>query len=163
MKATSPTAARRAEARAGHRVEVQLATRAAGVPPAAELRRWADAALQRPSEFAELVVRVVGRREGAQLNERYRGRPGATNVLSFPFEAPPGMESRCLGDVVICAPVVQREARAQGKAQEAHWAHMVVHGVLHLRGYDHRTESEAGEMERLETEILAGLGYGNPY
>ena len=97
------------------------------------------------------------------LNQRYRGKDGATNVLSFPYEPIEGDETGLLGDVVICAPVVAREAVAQGKALEAHWAHMVIHGVLHLLGYDHGSDSEAREMEQLEKWQLASLGFLNPY
>ena len=101
--------------------------------------------------------------EGAELNEAYRRKQGPTNVLSFPFEAPPGVELSLLGDIVVCAPVVAREAGEQGKILESHWAHMVVHGCLHLLGYDHMEPVEAEAMEALETEILGGLGYPNPY
>ncbi len=112
---------------------------------------------------AEVVVRLVGEAEGRRLNREFRGRDRATNVLSFPFEPPPGVELDHLGDLVICAPVVAREATAQGKSPEAHWAHMVVHGMLHLQGYDHQNDDQAAIMEGLETQILAGLGYPAPY
>ena len=131
------------------------------VPGAARLRRWAQAALG--ERGGELTVRVVDEAEMAALNRRYRGREGPTNVLSFPFEAPPGVPSRLLGDVVVCAAVVAREAQVQGKDPAAHWAHMVVHGVLHLVGYDHVTEAQAREMEALEAAVLNGLGIPDPY
>ena len=99
----------------------------------------------------------------AELNEQYRHKSGTTNVLSFPFENPPGAESNILGDIVVCAPVVEREAREQGKTLMSHWSHMVVHGILHLRGYDHETDDEAKAMEDLETQILTGLGFDAPY
>ncbi|HKK13711.1 MAG TPA: rRNA maturation RNase YbeY [Gammaproteobacteria bacterium] len=145
------------------RVEVQFGTRTPWVPAAADLRRWARAALGETGDPGELVVRVVDEAESAGLNEAYRHKHGPTNVLSFPFEAPPQVDSTLLGDVVICAPVVGREAREQGKASSAHWAHMVVHGVLHLRGYDHVQTEQAEAMEALERRILAQLGYRDPY
>ena len=112
----------------------------------------------------ELSLRLVDEAESADLNQRYRGKAGPTNVLSFPFEPPPGIKGpRYLGDLVICVPVVVREAAEQGKATEAHWAHLVVHGVLHLLGYDHLDETEAQEMEALETRLLANLGFPPPY
>jgi probable rRNA maturation factor len=133
-------------------------------PSRAALARWARAALadlRRAS--AVLGVRIVNEAESAALNARYRGRAGATNVLAFPYQAPPGTRSDLLGDLVICAPVVNREARAQGKSAAAHWAHMIVHGIMHLRGYDHRTDAEAAVMERRETAVLRRLGFPNPY
>ena len=112
----------------------------------------------------ELSLRLVDEAECADLNQRYRGKAGPTNVLSFPFEPPPGIKGpRYLGDLVICVPVVVREVAEQGKAPEAHWAHLVVHGVLHLLGYDHLDEAEAQEMEALETRLLANLGFPPPY
>ena len=145
-------------------VTVQNATAAAGVPSTARLRRWALAALGARVR-GELTLRVVGDKESAALNARYRGKKGATNVLSFRAEAPAGRSAELLpiGDVVICAPVVAREAREQGKAATAHWAHMVVHGTLHLLGYDHENAREAAAMERRERALLAGLGFPDPY
>lgn len=128
-----------------------------------DLRRWARAALADIGGRHELTVRIVDTAESAALNEQYRHKRGPTNVLSFPFEAPPGLNTSLLGDLVVCADVVQREAREQGKTAQAHWAHMIVHGVLHLRGFDHLTPAEAEDMEALETEILARLGYPDPY
>ncbi len=140
-------------------VAVQYAASRRGVPAPASLRRFAAAALG--TRRSELVIRVVDTPESAALNATYRGKAGPTNVLSFTYNAPPA--TRLLGDLVICAPVVAREARAQGKAPRAHWAHMVVHGVLHLRGYDHQEEAEARRMEALERRCLARLGYPDPY
>jgi probable rRNA maturation factor len=142
--------------------EIQMATSAGDVPERAALRRWAASAWTTGDE-ASVVIRVVDEAESAELNGAYRHKQGPTNVLSFPFEAPPGIEEQHLGDVVICAPVVAREAAEQGKAAEAHWAHMVVHGMLHLQGYDHIEEADARRMEALEKRILKELGYGEPY
>jgi len=144
-------------------VVVDDASAAEGVPAAADLRRWALAALAGRCHEGELVIRIVGEAEGAALNSTYRHKPGPTNVLSFPAEIPAGVPLAVLGDLVICAPVVQREAREQGKAAEAHWAHMVIHGCLHLLGFDHVTEAQAAEMEPLESTLLAGLGFADPY
>ena len=134
------------------------------VPAHADIVAWASAALNGWREMAELTVRVVDLDESAGLNLRYRGRPGPTNVLSFPFSAPPGSpETTLLGDLVVCAPVVEREAGEQGKPLNAHWAHMIVHGVLHLLGFDHADDDEAAVMEGLETDILRMLGFPQPY
>ena len=147
----------------GIEVDLQLASEADEIPPETGFQRWAEAALAGRRRDAELVVRVVDEAESRQLNHDYRGMDKPTNVLSFPFEAPPGVPSEHIGDLVICAPVVQREAREQGKSAQAHWAHMTVHGVLHLLGYDHIEDDEAEEMEALERTILAGLHFPDPY
>lgn len=144
-------------------LEVQYAVEGAGVPDEERLQRWVAAALRGRRQQAELVIRVVDEAESAALNRTYRGKDRPTNVLSFPFDAPPPVESALLGDLVICAPVVQREARAQGKPLEAHWAHMVVHGVLHLLGHEHQNDVQAAEMESLEVGILGTLGFRDPY
>ncbi len=144
-------------------LEVQYAVQGAYAPTQGELRAWVLAALQGHRERVEMVVRVVGAAESRALNGRYRGKDKATNVLSFPFEVPPGVGSDHLGDLVICAPLVNREAREQGKQRSAHWAHMVVHGVLHLRGYDHEAEQDAAQMETQERRILEGMGIDDPY
>jgi probable rRNA maturation factor len=148
---------------AAARVSVDNASREPGVPGEAELRCWAAAVLAGRRDGAELAIRIVDEMEGARLNATYRHKQGATNVLSFLAELPAGVPLAFLGDLVICAPVVAREAREQGKAPAAHWAHLVVHGCLHLLGYDHEQEAEAEEMESLEREILAGMGYPDPY
>jgi len=145
------------------RVTVQFATGRAGLPSARRLRRWAEAVLADRDADGELTLRLVGAEEGAELNATWRGRSGPTNVLSFPLEAPPGVPQKLLGDIVICAPVIEREAAEQGKAVAAHWAHMVVHGVLHLLGYDHVDSRVAVPMERLEIALLDQLGYPDPY
>jgi probable rRNA maturation factor len=145
-------------------VTVQNASRGGAVPAAAELKRWARSALA-SGVRGEVTVRVVAAEESAELNSRYRGKQGPTNVLSFPAEAPAAAEGELLpfGDVVICADVVEREAREQGKAPAAHWAHMVVHGVLHLQGYDHEKLRDASIMEAREQALLAELGFPDPY
>ena len=144
-------------------VSVEDASAASGVPSAAEFSRWAGAALAAAGREGELAIRVVGEAEGAELNQTYRHKSGPTNVLSFPAELPAGVPVLLLGDLVICAPVVAREAAEQGKAPEAHWAHMTVHGCLHLLGYDHMEDAQARDMEALETRILADLGFPDPY
>lgn len=143
-------------------VDVQRATRARPLPPARDFRNWVAAALEGHDD-AELSIRIVGSREMRRLNRRYRGKDAPTNVLSFPADLPPGVEVPLLGDVVLCAPVLAAEAEAQGKPVLAHWAHLTVHGVLHLLGHDHQESREAEAMERAEIAVLAGLGYPNPY
>ena len=144
-------------------VEVQRACTALGVPASAKLVKWAEAALEGRFEDARMTVRVVDETEGAALNERYRGRAGATNVLAFAFDAPELPSVRILGDVVVCAPVATREAHEHSKGLDAHWAHLVIHGTLHLLGYDHDDPECAREMEALEREILDRVGYPDPY
>jgi probable rRNA maturation factor len=143
-------------------LDLQRASRARS-PSTAQYRRWAQAALGRRTAALELSIRIVTPSESRRLNARYRGSDKPTNVLSFPCPAPAGLKLALLGDLVICAQVVAREAREQGKRAEAHWAHMTVHGVLHLLGYDHVRKREAGRMEALERKILARLGYPDPY
>lgn len=145
-------------------LDFQQALEAADLPAPEQLLDWVEAALETENYGVELVIRLVDEAESAELNEAYRGKTGPTNVLSFPFDMPPEVEeTRLLGDLVICAPVVRREAAEQGKTEPAHWAHLVVHGTLHLQGYDHQTEAGAAEMEGLERKILARLGYPDPY
>ena len=137
----------------------------AGLPAAASFRRWVEAAVHgaKRRKRTELAIRIVDTAEGLTLNRDYRGRDYATNVLSFPAEPPPGVAFALIGDLAICAPVVQREAAEQGKSARDHWAHLTIHGVLHLLGYDHIQDDEAAVMEALETRVLAGLGITNPY
>lgn len=144
-------------------VDVQIASDEDDLPDPAELRAWADAAVGSFRDDAELTIRIVDEAESAQLNSNYRQQSGATNVLSFPFESPPGVDMSLLGDVVICAPIVRQEAGAQFKKLNAHWAHMVVHGTLHLLGFDHERASDTDDMEAAETRILGELGFDNPY
>lgn len=147
------------------KVDIQHAADIAAldVPLAREFRVWVRAALAQRRRDAELVLRVVGEEESACLNKTYRGKRGATNVLSFAAQLSPDVPLPLLGDLVICAPVVLREAREQHKPVQAHWAHMTVHGCLHLLGDDHQTARAARAMETLEIEILERLGFANPY
>jgi probable rRNA maturation factor len=138
---------------------VQYATEKPGLPSRARLRAFAQAALERP---AQITLRLVDAAEGRRLNREFRGKDYPTNVLTFGYgEVADG--GALAGDIVLCAPVVAAEARAQGKLLEAHCAHLVVHGLLHLQGYDHEREDQAAVMEARETEILAELGYPDPY
>lgn len=149
-------------------LEIQKATEESGIPVDTKLEEWTRAALSdTPSGHLELVLRLVDEAESRELNRTYRGKDSPTNVLSFPFEPPPGLPADAsadlLGDLVICAPVVASEAALQGKALDAHWAHMVVHGALHLQGFDHQNVDDAMKMECRERDILAILGYPDPY
>lgn len=145
-------------------VDLQNASGMRRVPLKREFTRWASAALahvQPGHGKSRLSIRIVDEAESAQLNSQYRHKHGATNILSFPV--PEGLPDTLLGDLAICAAVVAREAEEQQKSLDAHWAHMTVHGVLHLKGYDHEEPAEADAMESLETRILEQLGYQNPY
>lgn len=146
-------------------VHVGYAVPRTGIPSATSFRRWVEAALHgaKRRKATELSIRIVDADEGRALNRDYRGKDYATNVLSFEAGLPPELKLPLIGDMVICAPVVAREATEQGKHARDHWAHLTVHGVLHLLGYDHLVEAEAEAMEALETRILAGLGIADPY
>ena len=144
-------------------VAVNYAAPRAGVPAAVSFRKWVAAALKGRIRQADLAIRIVDEREGQALNRHYRGKDYATNVLSFPAELPEGVKLPLLGDLVICAPVVAREAAEQGKPVAAHYAHLTVHGVLHLLGWDHEHDKDAEAMEQLEREVLAELGLPDPY
>jgi probable rRNA maturation factor len=133
------------------------------VPETQLIQHWAESALQKVAEDCELSIRLVDEIESADLNATYRGKTGPTNVLSFPFDSCIELTPVLLGDLVICVPVVEREAEEQTKLREHHWAHMVIHGCLHLLGYDHINDADAVEMETLEGEILASLAINNPY
>ncbi|MBT0725474.1 rRNA maturation RNase YbeY [Rosenbergiella sp. S61] len=137
---------------------------AEGLPSEAQFHRWLTAAVSPFQAVSEVTIRLVDEAESHELNHTWRGKDKPTNVLSFPFEAPPGIEDfPLLGDLIICRQVVEQEAVEQQKTLEAHWAHMVIHGSLHLLGYDHIVDEEAEEMEALETEIMLALGYPDPY
>ena len=145
-------------------IDLQIACeQESGLPTAEQIEQWATAAVQPKSDEVEMTVRIVDEAESHALNLNYRGKDRPTNVLSFPFECPDEVELPLLGDLVICRQVVEREAQEQDKPLMAHWAHMVVHGSLHLLGYDHIEDDEAEEMESLETQIMTGLGFADPY
>ena len=145
-------------------IDLQMACeQETGLPTAEQIEQWATAAVKPQSDEVEMTVRIVDEAESHALNLNYRGKDRPTNVLSFPFECPDEVELPLLGDLVICRQVVEREAQEQEKPLMAHWAHMVVHGSLHLLGYDHIEDDEAEEMESLETQIMTGLGFADPY
>jgi probable rRNA maturation factor len=146
-------------------VSVSYAISRLGLPSSRSFAAWTQAALEatRRRTATELTIRIVGTREGRTLNREYRSRDYATNVLSFPVELPRGVVLPLFGDLVICAPVVAREAREQGKLLAHHYAHLTIHGVLHLLGHDHQTERDAAKMEAIERRVLAGLGISDPY
>ena len=133
------------------------------LPTKAQIKKWAVTSLVDSMDSAQLTVRIAGRQESQELNEKYRHKKGPTNVLSFPFEQPDWLQPPLLGDLVICADLVVQEAREQGKVVENHWAHLVMHGVLHLLGFDHETTEQAAVMEGRERVIMARLGYPDPY
>ncbi len=145
-------------------IDLQIATEnSADLPTEQQIQQWANAAVRAENVEPEITVRIVDEAESHQLNLTYRGKDKPTNVLSFPFECPDEVELPLLGDLVICRQVVEREAQEQSKPLTAHWAHMVVHGSLHLLGYDHIEEDEAEEMESLESQIMRSLGFADPY
>lgn len=148
-------------------VAINYAVPRAGIPAAVSFRKWVAAALENRIREADLAVRIVGDKEAHALNQHYRGKDYATNVLSFPADLPEGLPEGVrlplLGDLVICAPVVEREAREQNKPLAAHYAHLTVHGTLHLLGWDHDNDCDAECMEQLERDILAKLGIADPY
>ena len=144
-------------------VDIQMASASEEAPDPQSIERWVSAAIGNQRESTELSVRIVDNEEGQLLNQQFRGSSGATNVLSFPFENESPEPLSLIGDIVVCAPIVAKEAAEQNKALNAHWAHMIIHGVLHLLGYDHQNDTEANAMEALETEIMQGLGFPPPY
>lgn len=144
-------------------LDIQSASSSEDTPDEQSMKRWVSAAIVSNTGDTELSIRIVDERESQELNQTYRGSSGPTNVLSFPFDAEIPEPLPLIGDVVICAPVVAREAEQQNKELKAHWAHMIVHGVLHLQGYDHQNDTEAVIMETLETEIMQKLGFPPPY
>ncbi len=148
-----------------YEITVQRATATKSLPSTAKLKLWAKAALQAKMKAAELNIRIVDKKEITELNSTYRHKHKPTNVLSFPFDMPKELDTQCpvLGDIVICAEMIAEEAREQGKTLDSHWAHMVVHGALHLLGYDHEQDHDAEIMEAEEIKILHALGLPNPY
>jgi probable rRNA maturation factor len=155
--------------RPSHNIDIQRVFKSAGQPDRRQIVKWIDTALEESGQNYACVIRIVDKQESAELNGQYRHKQGPTNVLSFPFEWPEGLdiaeseEGALLGDLVICAPVVEREAAEQHKRLSDHWAHMIIHGLLHLLGYDHIEENEAEEMETKEIAILKQLQIENPY
>tara|TARA_B110000967_G_scaffold148536_1_gene152130 strand:+ start:239 stop:733 length:495 start_codon:yes stop_codon:yes gene_type:complete len=144
-------------------IDIQMACPSEDAPDEDSIKRWASAAIRDEREQSELSLRIVDELESADFNQQYRGKTGPTNVLSFPFDAVTPEPLPILGDLVICAPVVNREASEQHKSSQAHWAHIIVHGVLHLLGYDHIDDKDAEQMEALETAIMLGLEFPPPY
>ena len=144
-------------------IEVQIACKTPRLASKLKVQTWAGAVFSGQPGEHEVTVRIVDEAEGATLNQTFRRTTGATNVLSFPFETPVSPQLPKVGDIAVCAPVVKREAAEQGKTLEAHCAHLVVHGALHLLGFDHQTGEQAAQMESQEIAILARLGFSNPY
>lgn len=150
-------------------IEIQIAYSAEDIPSASQIQQWVNAVLIDHQTDTEMVVRIVDEQESAELNSQYRQKPGPTNILSFPFELPDALagvaefENGLLGDLVICAPLLAQEALAQHKPLADHWAHIIIHGVLHLLGYDHLNDDDADIMENKEISILKSLNIKNPY
>ncbi|NLZ77928.1 MAG: rRNA maturation RNase YbeY [Gammaproteobacteria bacterium] len=145
-------------------LDLQIASSATALPSHADFLTWCGLALRQRTAPSELTIRLVDSAEGLELNSTWRGKDYPTNVLSFPADIPEGLlDIALLGDLVICVPVVEQEAAEQGKTLTAHWAHLVIHGCLHLLGYDHIDDAEAEEMEALERQLLAEIGHPDPY
>ena len=144
-------------------LELQIATNTKTLPHPSQFREWISVALESHLTTAELTIRIVDEAESAQLNSTYRKKAGPTNVLSFPANIDAQFALPLLGDIVICAPIVEQQARNNNKELLAHWAHMVIHGTLHLLGYDHQQPQQADAMEQLETKLLLQLGFKAPY
>ena len=146
------------------KIHLDVQREVAGLPKDGELLKWLSETLSFENHSdTEITIRFVSENESAELNQQYRHKKGSTNILSFPFESPAEIELELLGDLVICSDVVKQQAKEQNKEELTHWAHMVVHGTLHLLGYDHLTEAEANIMEEKEIKILSQLGYTDPY
>lgn len=143
-------------------VDVQT-THAFDIPTTADFKKWVALAVEGRYSAAELCIRIVAEDESAMLNQKYRHKRGATNILSFPFDMHSAEQVPYLGDLVVCAPLVQREAEQQHKSVHTHWAHLTIHGVLHLMGFDHESDKDALQMERVEINLLERLGIANPY
>ena len=144
-------------------LELQVATEFADYPAEMQFQSWMDTVLSDTAQNSEIVIRLVDKAESAELNQQYRHKSGPTNILSFPFEAPEDIVMELLGDLVICAPLIAEEAIQQNKQPLHHWAHITIHGILHLLGYDHIQDQEAEEMEALEIKFLQKLNIANPY
>lgn len=144
-------------------LDFQIVSKSKQLPSSALFKGWVDAVLQDKSQDSEVVIRIVDEDEMIHFNEQYRDKKGSTNILSFPFEPPEGVESDLLGDLLVCASVIEAEAQQQNKKLKHHWAHMIIHGVLHLIGYNHLEQLEAEEMESLEIKILRSIKIDNPY
>ena len=144
-------------------LDIQIATEYRDYPSEQQFQLWVDTVLKDANVDSEIVIRLIDNEESAELNQQYRHKVGPTNILSFPFEAPEGIEMDLLGDLAVCAPLIAEEARQQGKPLLHHWAHITIHGVLHLLGYDHIENGEADEMETLEIALLSQLNIPNPY
>jgi len=146
-----------------NKLDIQIASQSIRLPSRQQLQTWVDLVLHQPSVHSSLGIRIIDEPEMVEFNQKYRNKQGSTNILSFPFEPPSEIANDYLGDLLICAPVVEREALAQQKQWEHHWAHIVIHGLLHLLGYDHIDHQEAEEMEQLEIKLLKQITIKNPY
>ena len=144
-------------------LDIQIATEFTDIPSERQFQNWIDTVLTDTTQNSEIVIRLVDKAESTELNQKYRHKQGPTNILSFPFDAPEVIQSDLLGDLVICAPLIAEEAQQQHKKPEHHWAHITIHGILHLLGYDHIEEVDAEEMEALEIRFLNMLKIANPY
>lgn len=145
------------------KITLQIIASNTFIPSRYFLQRWVNKALAKQVTTNQVNIRLVGKKESAELNSRYRHKKGPTNILSFPFEPPPGISSALLGDLVVCAALVNQQAKQQEKTRLAHWAHLIIHGCLHLIGYDHVHDKDANKMEAIEIQLLKELGYENPY
>lgn len=145
------------------KINLQIITQEKNIPSESLFKSWVKAALQGKKQKMEVTIRLVDEPEITELNKKYRHKKSPTNVLAFSFQAPPGIKIPILGDIVICAPVANKEAIEQKKSSQAHWAHLTIHGVLHLLGYKHSTQKDTQKMEALEIRILKKLGFPNPY
>lgn len=144
-------------------IEIQYATESRNLPDTKKIKKWVKSSLNNKIKQAEITIRIVDEEEGTRLNEQWRSASGPTNVLSFPYNEDNKNPETMQGDLVLCAPVIFREAKQQNKSPDAHWAHMIIHGILHLQGFDHIQENDAVEMESLETDILNKLHFPDPY
>jgi probable rRNA maturation factor len=144
-------------------LEIQRVYHCSNIPDDSQIKAWAALALLESNQDSEILIRIVDENESAALNQQYRQKTCPTNVLSFPFDAPENPEINLLGDLVVCAPVIEKEARQQGKSANDHWAHIILHGILHLQGFDHIDKNDAVVMEALEIKLLKTININNPY